>query len=151
MTESAKAGVRCPDCQSEFEFSVAESGGIQACPNCSSLVTLAAEVIVGADGLDRFNDPFREEFIDKKLAAGLLGMFLLGAYGSHKFYLGLNRGALLMASVSVVGIIGGMFFIWPLLLVFVMATISFVEGFIYLAKSDESFYEDYRVREQQWF
>lgn len=88
MTESAKAGVRCPDCQSEFEFSVAESGGIQACPNCSSLVTLAAEVIVGADGLDRFNDPFREEFIGKKLTAGLLGCFCLVHTAPTSFTLG---------------------------------------------------------------
>jgi TM2 domain-containing membrane protein YozV len=81
----------------------------------------------------------------EKLPAGLLGIFL-GSLGVHKFYLGYTKEGLIMLIVSVVGLI----------LTFGIATgimeiIGFIEGIIYLTKSDEDFQNTYVVNHKGWF
>ena len=80
-----------------------------------------------------------------KVAAGLLGIFL-GALGVHKFYLGYNKAALIMLLVSVVGsvVTFGM-------AALIMGAIGFIEGIIYLTKSDQDFAATYLAAEHQWF
>jgi len=69
-----------------------------------------------------------------KIAAGICGI-LLGALGIHKFILGYSKEGLIMLLVSILtcGIIG------------------FIEGIIYLTKSDEEFNRVYSTGNKGWF
>ncbi len=74
---------------------------------------------------------------NKKVIAGVLGI-VLGALGAHKFYLGYTTPGIIqlvlgVCSLGTLGIIG------------------FVEGIIYLTKSDEDFYQTYQVGKKEWF
>ena len=74
---------------------------------------------------------------EKKLAAGLLGI-LLGTFAIHKFYLGYTKTAIIQLILSIVTCgVGGV--------------IGFVEGILYLTKSDEEFDKTYVENEKQWF
>jgi len=77
----------------------------------------------------------------KRIAAGILGI-VLGIFGVHKFYLGFTGTGLIMLLVTVLSI----FILSP-----VMAIIGFVEGILYLVKTDRDFYRDYEVRRRNWF
>ncbi len=78
---------------------------------------------------------------DKKLAAGLLGIFL-GGLGFHKFYLGYKSAGLVMLLITVCTCgFGGA----------VMGVIGFIEGIIYLTKSDEDFVATYVNGKKEWF
>lgn len=79
--------------------------------------------------------------MEKKLVAGLLGIFL-GALGIHKFVLDYTKEGLIMLLVSVLtfGIGAG-----------IMGIIGFIEGILYLTKSDEEFEETYIVGHKGWF
>ena len=79
-----------------------------------------------------------------KMAAALLAFFL-GGLGVHKFYLGYNRAGIIMLLVTVFGIIllG--------LPSFIIAGIAFIEGIIYMTKSDEDFYMTYVKNRREWF
>ena len=76
---------------------------------------------------------------DKKLAAGLCGIFL-GAFGVHKFVLGYNTSGVIMlvASLTCIG--------YP-----IMHVIGLIEGIMYLAKNDAEFYQEYIVNRKEWF
>ncbi|AIL46761.1 TM2 domain-containing protein [Elizabethkingia anophelis] len=78
--------------------------------------------------------PYKSE---KKLVAGILGI-LIGYLGIHKFYLGYTKAGIiqLIASVVTCGVAG---------------IISFVEGIIYLTKSDEEFDRTYVQGKKEWF
>ncbi len=81
------------------------------------------------------------EVSNKKLAAGLLGIFL-GAFGIHKFVLGNTNAGIIMAVVTVVTCgFGG----------FVMGVIGLVEGIIYLSKTPEEFKAAYLDAKREWF
>jgi TM2 domain-containing membrane protein YozV len=69
-----------------------------------------------------------------KMVAGILAL-LLGGWGIHKFYLG----------NTTTGII-------QLLLGFVCigSVIGWIEGILYLTKSNEDFYRTYIVEKKQW-
>ena len=83
-----------------------------------------------------------------KLAAGLLGIFL-GGLGIHKFYLGFTGPGLVFLLVNTVGLaICWIFLFIPNIILWV---IGFVEGIIYLTKSDEEFEQQYIVEKKQWF
>lgn len=75
----------------------------------------------------------------KKVAAGLLGIFL-GAFGIHKFILGMNGAGIIMVlcTLTCVG--------YP-----IMHVIGVIEGIIYLTKTDQEFYDLYMVNKQAWF
>ena len=77
------------------------------------------------------------EISNKKLAAGLTGIFL-GAFGVHKFILGYTKPAVIMLVVSLAG--GVVTFG---LASFVMGVIGLIEGIIYLTKTDAQFQAQY--------
>lgn len=85
------------------------------------------------------------EISNKKLAAGLLGIFL-GSLGIHKFILGYNNAGIITLAITVVGgivtcgIASG-----------VMGVIGLMEGIIYLTKSDAEFNELYIEGSKAWF
>jgi TM2 domain-containing membrane protein YozV len=76
-----------------------------------------------------------------KIAAGICGI-LLGSLGIHKFILGMPVPGIIMLLVTLLTCGIG----WV-----VTTIIGIVEGIIYLATSDQEFYETYIVRKKQWF
>ena len=85
------------------------------------------------------------EISNKKLAAGLTGIFL-GAFGVHKFILGYTKPALIMLAVSLAGGV-----VTCGLASFVMGVIGLIEGIIYLTKTDAQFQAQYLDGQQDWF
>lgn len=74
---------------------------------------------------------------NKKVVAGIFAL-LLGSLGIHKFYLGYTTEGIIQIVISIVTCgIGGV--------------IPFVEGILYLVKSDEEFYQTYQVGKKGWF
>lgn len=82
-----------------------------------------------------------KEFAGKKMVAGICGI-LLGAFGVHKFVLGLTTPGIIMLLVSVLTLGCGSI---------IMGPIGLIEGIIYLTKSDEDFYQTYGVEKKGWF
>lgn len=77
----------------------------------------------------------------KKIAAGICAI-LLGGFGIHKFILGYTTAGLIMLLSTVLTCgWGGL----------VMHVIGIIEGIIYLTKNDPQFYEEYMLRQKQWF
>lgn len=81
------------------------------------------------------------EVSNKKLAAGLLGIFF-GSIGVHKFVLGFNTPGIIMLvlTIATCGFAG-----------FVMGIIGLIEGIIYLTKTPEEFKEIYIDGQREWF
>lgn len=74
---------------------------------------------------------------EKKIVAGIFGI-LLGGLGIHKFYLGYTKEGIIQLVISVVTCgIGSL--------------IGFIEGIIYLTKSDEEFVATYVTGKRPWF
>ena len=87
----------------------------------------------------------------KKLIAGLLGIFL-GGLGIHKFFLGYKQTGITMLVVWLVGtilgrVVAGLFGIIP----FLVAVVGFIEGILYLVKSDDQFEATYLNGKKEWF
>lgn len=78
-----------------------------------------------------------------KIVAGLLAI-CLGALGIHKFYLGYKNEGIAMLLGS---LLGSLLIIGP----FVMNLISFIEGIIYLTKTDSDFEAQYVLGHKGWF
>jgi len=78
---------------------------------------------------------------NKKLAAGLLGIFL-GSFGIHKFVLGYTKAGLIMLLITVLtcGVAG-----------FVMGLIGVIEGIIYLTQTPQEFKTTYLEGRKEWF
>ena len=74
---------------------------------------------------------------DKKVTAGICGI-LLGAWGVHRFILGDATGGIIRIVLT-------------LLTCGVAGIIGFVEGIIYLTKSDEDFVNEYITNKKGWF
>lgn len=74
---------------------------------------------------------------NKKVLAGVLAL-IFGYLGVHKFILGYTKEGLIQLGLSVVscGLAG---------------IIPFIEGIIYLTKSDEDFYNTYQIGKKGWF
>lgn len=86
---------------------------------------------------------------NKKILAGILGI-LFGGLGVHKFILGYNKEGGILLGATLVGIllscVGiGILFVW------IPGLIGFIEGIIYLTKSDAEFYNTYQVGKKSWF
>ena len=83
-----------------------------------------------------------------KTAAGLLAIFL-GGLGIHKFYLGYTGPGIIFLLVNTVGFL----VTWILLFMpnIVLGVIAFVEGIIYLTKTDEEFEQTYVANRRSWF
>jgi len=86
---------------------------------------------------------------NKKIAAGVTAL-LLGGLGVHKFILGYNNEGIIMLLVSIAGIALSCF-VFPIFGTVAIGIISFIEGIIYLTKSDEDFYQTYQVNKRPWF
>ena len=81
------------------------------------------------------SNPIQQE--NKRVIAGIFGL-LLGGLGIHKFILGYTKEGIIQIVISIVTCgIGGI--------------IPFVEGILYLVKSDEEFYQTYQVGKKGWF
>jgi len=85
------------------------------------------------------------EISNKKLAAGLLGVFL-GSFGVHKFVLGYNNAGIIMLVVSIAGGV-----VTCGIASFVMGVIGLIEGIIYLTKTPEEFRLMYVDEQKAWF
>lgn len=73
----------------------------------------------------------------KKILCGLMGI-LLGGWGIHRFILGDVPGGIWRIVISLVTCgVGGI--------------IGFIEGILYLTKSDAEFYQIYMVEKKAWF
>lgn len=74
---------------------------------------------------------------NKKILAGVMGI-IFGYLGVHKFILGYTKEGLIQVGLSIVtcGVAG---------------IVGFIEGIIYLTKSDEEFYQTYQVGRKGWF
>lgn len=74
----------------------------------------------------------------KRTVAGILGI-LLGAWGVHKFYLGMTVPGLIQIAVTILTCGAG-------------GIIGLIEGIIYLTKSDDQFIREYQGENpKQWF
>ncbi len=84
---------------------------------------------------ETWNQPAIQD--NKKIAAGIFAL-LLGGIGVHKFYLGYTTEGVIQIVLSLVtcGIAG---------------IIPFIEGILYLTKTDEEFYQTYQVNKRGWF
>ncbi len=123
--------VTCPNCKTQN----INAGG--RCSNCGTNMPVAPMP------MQQVNAP-KPVGSDKKLLAGLLGIFL-GGFGVHKFVLGYTTEGIIMVSIYVVGLfMCGI----PAL---VIAIVGIVEGVIYLTKSDEEFYQTYIANKKAWF
>lgn len=74
---------------------------------------------------------------NKRVLAGIFAIFL-GVLGIHKFILGYTQEGIIQLIIGIctcgaAGIIG------------------FIEGIIYLVKTDEEFYQTYQVNKKGWF
>lgn len=78
--------------------------------------------------------PYKSE---KKVVAGILGI-LLGTFAIHKFYLGYTKAGIIQLVLGIVtcGVAG---------------IVGFIEGIIYLTKSDEEFDRTYVQNQKEWF
>ncbi|WP_242130855.1 TM2 domain-containing protein [Aestuariivivens marinum] len=86
---------------------------------------------------------------NKKILAGVLGI-LFGGLGIHKFILGYNKEGGILLGATLIGIllscVGiGILFVW------IPGVIGFIEGIIYLTKSDSEFYNTYQAGKKPWF
>ena len=81
------------------------------------------------------------EVSNKKLAAGLLGIFL-GSFGLHKFVLGYTKVGVITLLVTVLtcGLAG-----------FLMGLIGVIEGIIYLTQTPQEFKATYLDGRKEWF
>lgn len=80
-----------------------------------------------------------------RIACGIFGL-LLGGLGIHKFIMGFPAAGIIMLVVTVVTI--------PLTCGVgygIMAVIGFIEGIIYLTKTDAEFHREYVLQKKQWF
>jgi TM2 domain-containing membrane protein YozV len=93
---------------------------------------------VSASGSPAFTPITQDDITYKRIVAGTLGI-LLGVFGVHKFYLGFTGTGLVMLLLAVLS------------LGIVPAIIGFIEGILYLLKTDRDFYRDYEVRRRNWF
>lgn len=74
---------------------------------------------------------------EKKLIAGILGI-IVGGFGIHKFYLGYTKEGIIQIILTFITFGFG-------------SLIGFIEGILYLFKSDEEFDNTYVKGKKGWF
>jgi len=79
--------------------------------------------------------PIQQE--NKRVLAGVLGI-LFGGLGVHKFILGYTQEGIIQLVIGIVTCGVG-------------SIIGFIEGIIYLTKSDQEFYDTYQANKKSWF
>ena len=83
-----------------------------------------------------WNNALQPKQENKKVLAGIMGI-LFGSLGIHKFILGYTQEGIIQIVLNVFCGLGGL--------------IGFIEGIIYLTKSDEDFYQTYQLGKKGWF
>ena len=134
--EVSENAIACPGC------GLAPTAGEKFCWQCGQ-PTQPGQIVCVKCGRSPF--PTARADSKSKVAAGLLAIFL-GSLGVHKFYLGFTKAGLIMLAVSVIGS-----FFTAGVATLATAVIGFIEGIIYLTKSDEEFNSTYVVRKKEWF
>lgn len=81
----------------------------------------------------------------KRVLAGVTAI-LFGFIGLHKFILGYTGEGVVMLLVTFVG-----GFCTAGVSILATATIGFIEGIVYLSKSDAEFVREYQVGRKEWF
>jgi len=90
-----------------------------------------------AKDLNREYEKFPQRTDNKRILAGIMAIVFTG-FGIHKFVLGYNKEGLLTILYTVLSC--GVF-----------SFVSFIEGIIYLTKSDDVFYQTYQANKKPWF
>ena len=86
---------------------------------------------------ESWNTPLKPKEENKRVIAGIFAL-ILGGLGIHKFILGYTQEGIIQLIIGVCTCgIGGI--------------IGFIEGIIYLTKSDEEFYNIYQANKKGWF
>jgi TM2 domain-containing membrane protein YozV len=86
---------------------------------------------------------------NKKIISGILAI-ILGSLGIHKYVLGYNKEGTIMLVITLIGVATSCLVV-GIFLYSAMGLIGFIEGIIYLTKSDDEFYETYQVNKRPWF
>lgn len=86
---------------------------------------------------ETWNQPQEPIQENKKIAAGVCAL-LIGGLGVHKFILGYTQEGIIQIILSIISC-------------GVLTIIPFIEGIIYLTKSDNEFYQTYQVNKRGWF
>lgn len=139
--------VQCPHCAVQLSVPSTQAGQVGTCRQCNGKFQLPLPT---AHVQSQPGQTTRQEFIDKKLAAGLCGI-LVGGLGVHKFVLGFNNAGILMLCLWLAGGFLGLCIVIPIVVSLAMQTIGLVEGILYLTKSDDEFYQAYAIEKREWF
>ena len=100
-------------------------------------------------GNESWNQPPPPPSNDKKILAGILAI-VLGGLGIHKFILGYNQEGAILLVATIVGYILTCVFV-GVFIVIATGIIGLIEGIIYLAKTDQEFYDTYILNKKPWF
>ncbi len=118
------------------------AGKKKYCTRCGAAMSKRERQCPECDTLQpEQRDPEVAEASSKKVTAGICAL-LFGAFGVHKFVLGYTTAGVIMLLVTLLTCFIG----YP-----VMHVIGFVEGILYLTKSDEEFRRTYVVEQKEWF
>ena len=77
----------------------------------------------------------------KRIVSGIMAL-LFGSLGIHKFILGYTKEGIILLAISLVTCGVG---------AAITGVIGFIEGIIYLVKSDEEFIYEYQINKRGWF
>jgi len=96
-----------------------------------------SEIEFGANSKNAPQGSYFPKEENKKIVAGVLAL-VIGSLGIHKFILGYTKEGIIQIIITFItcGIAG---------------IIPFIEGIIYLTKSDEDFYKTYQIGKKGWF
>lgn len=127
-------------CQPDTGFHYCGSCGAQRHPNASICLTCGVALTSATGGGYGAAKPAKS-----KVTAGLLAIFL-GGFGVHKFYLGYTtEGVITVVGLWVIGLATFGIGFW------ILGILIFIEGIIYLTKSDEDFQRIYVDGKKGWF
>jgi len=127
-----------------------QAGSAVQCPSCGGHLQAPLPTGLVVSGGNASFRPEVKAFASKKITAGVIGI-LFGGFGIHKFIIGRNTAGFIMLATWFVCLVTGMCLIVPILGVVALNIIGFIEGIIYLTKSDEDFYQIYAVQGKDWF
>lgn len=86
---------------------------------------------------EHWNEPLKPREENKRILAGIFAL-VLGTLGVHKFILGYTKEGIIQLIIGICTCS-------------LSGIISFIEGIIYLVKTDEEFYQTYQVNKRGWF
>lgn len=89
-------------------------------------------------------DQYGRPISSKRVLAGLMAI-LFGGLGIHKFVLGYSGLGVLYIVLTLMG------FLTCGLTMMIIGVIAFVEGIVYLTKSDDEFIRTYQIGRRGWF